>query len=140
MGSRRKGRVIAFQALFSWDACKPKLDDLLQFSWLEPERREKLGEDILAFAKMIVAGTLENIQDIDQKITRHAKNWDIKRISKVDLAILRTSIYSLTYNADIPASVTIDEAIEIAKQFGSDESYKFINGILDSVRKGQNPL
>lgn len=65
------------------------------------------------------------------------KNWDIERIAKVDLAILRTSIYALQFNKEIPATVTIDEAIEIAKQFGSDDSYKFINGILDSVRKGQ---
>ena len=137
MGSRRKGRVIAFQALFSWDACKPKVEELLQFPWLDSERREKLGEDVLSFARIIVAGTLENIGVIDQEITHHAKNWDINRIAKVDLAILRTSIFALKFNAEIPATVTIDEAVEIAKQFGSSDSYKFINGILDSVRKGQ---
>ncbi len=135
MGSRRKGRVIAFQALFSWDACRPSTEDLLEFRWLDSERREKLEPDILSFAGHIVAGTLENIADIDRTIKTHAQNWDIDRIAKVDLAILRISIYALSYESDIPVTVTIDEAVEIAKQFGSNESYKFVNGILDAVRR-----
>ena len=138
MGSRRKGRVIAFQALFSWDACRPSKEDLLEFRWLDSERREKLQPDVLSFARHIVAGTLENIADIDRTIKTHAQNWDIDRIAKVDLAILRISIYALSYEGDIPVTVTIDEAVEIAKQFGSNESYKFVNGILDAVRRKRN--
>lgn len=73
MGSRRKGRVIAFQALFSWDVCRPHVEQLLQFLWLEPERRQQLEEDVLAFARIIVAGTIENIEVIDRQIAQYAK-------------------------------------------------------------------
>ena len=136
MGSRRRGRVIAFQALFSWDLCRRSIETLLEFQWLEDERRSKLGPDVLAFAGHIVAGTIENIDVIDSIIKKHAEHWDIDRIAKVDLAILRMSTYALLFQPDIPATVTIDEAVEIAKQFGGSESYKFVNGILDSVPKG----
>ncbi|MBN1685740.1 MAG: transcription antitermination factor NusB [Spirochaetales bacterium] len=135
MGSRRKGRVIAFQALFAWDATKPAIEDLVEFHWLETERRDRLGADVLAFAGHIVGGTIENIDRIDETIKNHTEHWDLDRIARVDLAILRTSIYALIFQPEIPPTVTIDEAIEIAKQFGSDESYKFINGVLDGVRK-----
>ena len=138
MGSRRKGRVIAFQTLFSWDARKPSIEELLEFRWLEPERRETVGEDILAFAGLIVAGTLENIDRIDAAITKHTEHWDIGRISKVDLAILRISVYALLFQPEIPVTVTIDEAVEIAKRFGGGDSYKFINGVLDSIHRGES--
>jgi len=138
MGSRRKGRVIAFQAIFSWDALRPPVEDLLEYRWLDADRQEKVGADVLAFSKLIVAGTLENIESIDETIRKHTENWDIHRIAKVDLAILRISVYALRFQSEIPATVTIDEAIEIAKQFGSDESYKFVNGILDAVRRGRS--
>jgi len=135
MGSRRKGRVIAFQALFSWDASHPATEELLRFRWLEPERRENLGPDTLAFAALITAGTVENIDRIDDTIKNHTEHWDIDRIARVDLAILRISIFALLCQPDIPATVTIDEAVEIAKEFGGNDSYRFINGVLDSVRK-----
>ncbi len=137
MGSRRKGRVIAFQSLFSWDIGRSSIEDLLEFPWLEPERRANLGEDILPFAGHVVAGTIENIERIDAAIKKNAEHWDIDRIGKVDLAILRISVYALLFQPDIPAMVTIDEAVEIAKQFGGPDSYKFINGILDSIRKNR---
>ena len=135
MGSRRKGRVIAFQALFAWDAHKPAVEELLEFRWLETERRERLGADILAFAVLLTSGTVENIEQIDEAIKNHTEHWDLDRIARVDLAILRISIYALLFQPEIPSTVTIDEAIEIAKQYGSDESYRFINGVLDAVRK-----
>jgi N utilization substance protein B len=135
MASRRKGRILAFQALYAWDVSGLSLDDLLGFSWVEAEKRERLGEDGIAFPRLIIAGTIEHIIDIDGMIKSHLTNWDITRLNKVDLAILRMSVYSLLYQRDMHPSIVIDEAIDISKEFGSDESFKFINAVLDSIRK-----
>ncbi|MBI9100861.1 MAG: transcription antitermination factor NusB [Spirochaetales bacterium] len=135
MGSRRKGRVLAFQALYSWDTVNQDIDDLLLFSWLEEAEQEKIAQDSLMFARLLLSGTLEKIEDVDAEIKRQLEHWDFNRVSKVDLAILRLSVYSLKYQEDIPQSVTIDEAVDISKDFGNDDSYKFINGVLDGIKK-----
>lgn len=123
------------QALFSWDYTAKSSSELGRFEWLDEERRENYEDDTLIFARLIVQGSLENIEEIDQKIKGQLEHWDFSRLARVDLAILRFSIYGLIYQKDIPFSVTIDEAIDIAKQYGSGESYRFINGVLDGVRK-----
>ncbi|SRR6056297_79127 len=135
MGSRRKARVLALQALFSWDYTSQNSGELCRFEWLDEERRATYEEDTLIFARFIVQGTLENIEEIDSKIKEQLEHWDFTRLARVDLAILRFSIYALMYQKEIPVSVTIDEAIDLAKQYGSGDSYRFINGVLDGVRK-----
>ena len=140
MGSRRKARIIAFQSLFGWDMNRMEVSELTSFSWLDDERRERYAADTLDFARLIVAGCLENLDTIDAAIRQQLENWDFARLARVDLAILRMSVYSLFYQSDIPASVTIDEAIDIVKEFGSDDSYRFINGVLDGIRKAQESL
>ena len=135
MGSRRKARIIAMQALFSWDYTHHELQELLEFTWLDSERLAKFENETLFFARHIVQGTLENIEEIDKKIERQLEHWNFDRLGRVDLAILRISIYGLKYQQDIPYSVTIDEAIDLAKRYGSEESYRFVNGVLDGVRK-----
>ena len=140
MGSRRKARIIAFQSLFGWDMNRTEVSELTSFSWLDEERRERYDADTLDFARLIVAGCLENLDTIDAAIRQQLENWDFARLARVDLAVLRMSVYSLFYQADIPASVTIDEAVDIVKEFGSDDSYRFINGVLDGIRKAQESL
>lgn len=135
MAGRRKGRILAFQALYAWDVSHIALPDLLDFGWVEEEKRERLGEDGIAFPRLIIAGTIEHISEIDGKIRENITNWDFDRLNKVDLAILRMSVYSLLYQTDLHPSIVIDEAIDISKEFGSDESYKFVNAVLDSIRK-----
>ena len=135
MGSRRRGRILAFQALFSWDACPQDVSQLLEYPWLSEAEREKLPADAELFARLLISGTLERLEEIDQTIKNQLEHWDFSRLAKVELAMLRMSIYSLKYQKDIPASVTIDEAVEIARSYGSDESFRFINGVLDGVRK-----
>ena len=134
MGARRTGRVLAFQTIFSWEANGISTEDLLKFEWLDSED-EKRSQNALDFARLLAAGTVENIEKVDGTIKEHLVNWKFNRLSKVDLAILRISVYSLLYRDEIPHTVTIDEAVDIAKSFGSDESYKFVNGVLDSIRK-----
>ena len=135
MAGRRKGRILAFQALYAWDVSHFTLDNLLDFGWIEEEKREKLGEDGIAFPRLIIAGTIEHIEEIDGHIKANITNWDFDRLNKVDLAILRMSVYSLLFQTDLHPTIVIDEAIDISKEFGSDESYKFVNAVLDSIRK-----
>ncbi|MCG8452447.1 MAG: transcription antitermination factor NusB [Spirochaetales bacterium] len=131
MGSRRQARIAAFQALYAWEESHSDRKELLSFDWMD----KKPDEGALAFASFLVGGTLDHLEDVDKHIGAHLKNWSFERLNRVDLAILRTSTYALLYQKDIPSSVTIDEAVEIAKRFGAPESYRFVNGVLDGIRK-----
>jgi transcription antitermination factor nusB len=149
--SRRKERIIAFQALYSWDVSREPLDKLLTFSWLENDSEnqaekkiEESGDALEAFrdkktfASLIIAGTIEHLNEIDEMIKKHlAANWSLERINKVALAILRTSTYEIVFQKDIEPKIVIDEAINIAKDYGSDDSYKFINAVLDKIGKDE---
>ena len=148
--SRRKGRIIAFQALYSWDVSKSSLDDLLTFSWLQKDAEIAAGEEVPAaelsetakeertFASLIIAGTISHIDEIDKLIETHlSSSWSIDRISRVSLAILRTSVYEILFQNDADAKIVIDEAVNIAKDFDTDDSYKFINAVLDKIGKDE---
>ena len=144
--SRRTGRILAFQALYSWDVSKTSLEDLLTFSWLQKDSESTQSEEetqISAseqpekiFAGLIISGTIQNIQAIDELITKHlSASWTFERINKVTLAILRTSIYELKFQPDTEPKIVIDEAVNISKDYGTDDSYKFINAVLDKISK-----
>lgn len=133
--ARRKSRILAFQALYSWAVNNVTLEELLEFAWVEDEKLKNMGEDNLTFTRILISGTVENIKEIDDVIEKHLDNWDFSRLNKVDLAILRISVYPLLYQKDMHHTIIIDEAIDISKEYGSDDSYKFINAILDSIRK-----
>ncbi|MDR1106686.1 MAG: transcription antitermination factor NusB [Treponema sp.] len=134
MASRRKGRILAFQALYSWDAVKVPVRELLQFSWAG-EKSVLLDKGISDFSRLLTMGTIENIETVDSMIRAHLENWDISRLNRVDLAILRMSVYTLMFQTDIAPSITINEAIGISKEFGAEDSYRFVNGVLDSIRR-----
>ena len=139
MASRRKGRILAFQALYSWDTRYSQTgersipDGLLDFSWAE--NNGDLDGETTAFPKLLVTGTVENIVAVDKAIADHLENWELKRLNRVDLAVLRMSVYTLMFQTDIHPSIVIDEAVDISKEFGTDDSYRFVNGVLDSIRK-----
>ena len=158
--SRRIGRILAFQSLYSWEAVKTPKDELLSFSWIEPvlspdtsdsveespifnELLSKFNElpaekkqETFDFAKLLISGTLENIKEIDGIIKNHLSGkWRIERINKVALAVIRFSTYTLLYQKETSPSVVIDEAVEIVKDYGTDDSYKFTNAILDGIKK-----
>ncbi len=148
--SRRNGRVIAFQALYSWDVSKSSLDDLLTFSWLQNDAEIEAGvqeqvtelsetaKEERTFASLIIAGTISHIDEIDKLIENHlSASWSMDRISRVALAILRTSIYELLFQNGAEAKIVIDEAVNIAKDFDTDDSYKFINAVLDKIGKDE---
>jgi N utilization substance protein B len=135
MGGRRRGRIIAVQSLYRYDLCGGGLDELFDFSWLDGERAAALSDETAAFARLLIQGTLENLDAVDGAVRGHLEHWDFSRLSRVDLAILRVSVYCLLFQREIPASVTIDEAINIARAFGGADSWRFVNGVLDAVHR-----
>jgi transcription antitermination protein NusB len=138
VASRRKARILAFQAIYAWDASGGKAEGILDFDWLDEEKRLSLNDEVAAFARLLIAGTLECVEAVDEAIRSHLQNWSFERLKRVDLAVLRIGAYSLLFQRDIPAQITIDEAIEIAKEYGSEDSYRFINGVLDGIWKSEN--
>lgn len=139
--SRKKERIIAFQAVYSWDVNKVPLDELLKFSWTKKDSEEESQEkadsnDEKIFASLIVTGTINNIEKIDELIVSHLnEKWSKDRINKVALAILRTSIYEIKFQEGSNPKIVIDEAINIAKEYGAEDSFKFINAVLDKIGK-----
>lgn len=130
-GHRRENRIAAMQFLYLFEVHKPSdvAKALERFFSLSP-----LSSENYAFAKELIEGTLEHLPQLDEKIKEHTQNWTFNRIAKVDLAILRLAIYELNYRKDIPPVVSINEAIELAKEFSDADSKRFINGILDKVK------
>ena len=127
--NRRKGRELALQALYqiemTGDPSVAAVDLFLQHF----EGNAKAKE----FARRLVSGAVSQRAEIDRLIAQATEHWKIERLAKVDFVLLRMAAYELVFCADIPTSVTLDEAIEIAKRFGSEESASFINGVLDHV-------
>jgi len=125
---------LAFQALYFWESNRVPVEELVSFAWLDEDKLKNLNEETSAFARLIITGTIENIDAVDEMIKKHLQNWDITRLNRVDLAILRISAYTLMFQKDITPSIVIDEAIGISVEFGATDSFKFVNGVLDSIR------
>jgi len=129
MGTRRKSRELAMQALFCMDTLKNESNELM----------ERLSEmlnppaDIRPFYLTLVKGVIENKNDIDQLMERFSSNWKMNRMSCVDRNIIRIAVYELLYCQDIPPKVSINEAVDIGKLYSTKESGAFINGILDGI-------
>ena len=98
------------------------------------------SDEIKAFTEEIAKGTYKHLAEIDKLIRRCAKNWSLARMAVVDRNVLRMAVYEILYRMEIPTSVTINEAIEIAKKYGTDESGAFVNGVLDRVGRETGKL
>lgn len=155
MGIRREARERAVQFLFQYDLNQPEnLEEALGLFW-ESQRAAALAEEkaearwgetiplppptveeaaVRTFAEPLIRGTLEHITALDDQIRKYARNWDIHRMAVVDRNVLRLAIYEMLFRADIPPVVSINEAVDIAKRFSTEESGKFVNGILDKVK------
>jgi len=134
---RRKAREYALQILFQLDIRKEKPTlTLFKTFWAEHET----DDEIKSFAEEIVKGTHKHLQTINTEISKYAENWSLDRMNAVDRNVLRIAVYEILHRIDIPSSVTINEAIEIAKKFGSNESGSFVNGILDRVARTAGKL
>lgn len=141
MKSRHRAREVAFQILYRYDVSlqstgtQPPTGMALADELQKHFAHFQVPEGLREFAAELVVGTLTHMPRLDEVLERHAQNWKISRMSVVDRSLLRMSLYEMLHFADIPPSVTIDEAVELAKQFGTADSSSFINGILDSAQK-----
>ncbi|MFP4315949.1 MAG: transcription antitermination factor NusB [Desulfovibrionales bacterium] len=135
-GSRRKGRQKAFQCLYGFDfASGGRRGDLMRSFRHFVESDESVTELERTFALELVTGVMDQREEIDSVITTHSRHWRLERIAKVELAILRIAVYEMVYRPDIPPKVSINEAVELSKSFGDENSRSFINGILDAVAR-----
>ncbi|MCB1153260.1 transcription antitermination factor NusB [bacterium] len=131
MGNRHKSREFTLQLLYYLDVGEAKLPQAADSFW----EALTCTPDVRQFSMALVRGVVEHQREIDLVITRFSDNWTIDRMSHVDRNILRMAIFELLYMAEIPASVTINEAVEIGKRFGTEDSGAFLNGILDRIAK-----
>lgn len=142
--SRRLAREAAIKFLFSIDFNRDEnLEEMLR-EFFETARehkndeyQEEIGENDIRYAEEVIKGTIDKLQSIDKRIQANITGWTKDRIVKVDLAVLRLALYEILYRDDIPDSVAINEAIELAKKYSTDESGSFVNGVLGKiVREG----
>ncbi len=129
MGTRRRAREIALQVLYQLDASQAKAEDVLDLFWENFAPSPKARE----FCQRLVEGVSRNLGQIDQIIEDHSENWTLKRMAMVDRNILRLAAFELLHCPDIPFKAILNEAVELAKKFGSDDSGAFVNGILDKI-------
>jgi N utilization substance protein B len=137
VGDRRKSRELALQLLYEMEVKGADPKSVLERTHgRDGERsREEVSEEGRKFATDLLEGTFRNRKEIDELIERHSLHWKMARMAVVDRNILRLAVYELLYLHDVPTSVVLNEAIEIAKKFGTEDSGAFINGILDKVAK-----
>ena len=136
MGLRRKSREIALQFLFGHDFQERSCDtEALQAELDEFCACFDANKKALAYASRLILGICEHLPAIDTLIAAHSHNWRVERMSLVDLNILRIAAFEMEHVADAPATVAINEALEIAKRYAEPDSVGFINGILDAMQK-----
>jgi N utilization substance protein B len=134
MGARRKARELALQMLFQYDMAGNAPDIVISTF----EDLQKSKPNTREFAERIFRGTVDHLTEIDDMIQAQAENWRLSRMAVVDRNIIRMSVYEFLHEIDTPKLVIIDEAVEIAKKFGTQKSSQFINGILDGILKRYN--
>ncbi len=130
MGKRTKARECAVQMLYQWDLTRDPMDRVIGLFW---KIRSSTGETQQG-AERLARGAQQALATIDDAITRASTNWRFERIAAVDRNILRIGVYELLHEPQTPASVIIDEAVEMAKRFGEADSPSFVNGVLDAIR------
>lgn len=145
---RRAARETAMKLLYQIEI---RRDNNIEEQIMDAFEKSKFVEKDKEYIKDVVTGVFKNKDYIDNKIETYAKGWKLNRISKIDLSLMRLSIYEQTFRSDIPFSVSVNEAVELAKRYSSDDSGSFINGILskfahtelassaDDYHNGQNP-
>ena len=146
--SRHRAREAALQMLYQWEVGRVSAHEAVRTYWPgrdappspDDEHADALpevvvDEDNRTWANAVVAGTIAGVAEADALITAHTKNWRIERLAVIDRLIMRMAIYELTAERDTPASVIINEAIELARTFSGEEPVPLINGVLDAVRK-----
>ena len=134
MGARRTGRERALQALYQLEMAEgTSSSEALASAWSASSEEGKPDPDAVKFAQELVEGVRANQAEIDELIEKHSHNWRLDRMSRIDRNVLRLGVFELKYRPDIPKKVSINEAVELGKNFGTEESSAFVNGLLDRV-------
>jgi len=136
MGKRRRAREFALQVLYQLDIRKEGLKEVLPEFWKENDAEKEVQN----FTNILVKGVEEKRSEIDKLLTEYALTWDLSRMSVIDRNILRLGSFELLFLKEIPFAVSINEAIELAKTFGTDDSFKFVNGILNRIKDEKKNL
>lgn len=131
MGGRHRAREYALQMLYQAETSATPIDEVVAQFFTDRE----VPEEVRSFAQHLAEGTLAARERIDALLGRNLEHWRLERLAIVDRNVLRLAVYELLYEPETPPIVVIDEAIEVAKRFGGDESGQFVNGILDALRK-----
>jgi transcription antitermination protein NusB len=129
IGARRKARGIALQALYEIDISRHEAEGVLTRLFSD----NRLTEDSISFVRELVSGVVLNKKEIDKHIREFAPSWPVEQISVVDRNILRLAIFEILLDNKVPVRAAINEAVELAKAFGSDSSSRFVNGVLGSI-------
>ncbi len=132
MATRRDSRERTVQFLYHWEM-NPQ--ESLEVAFKKFWRQNTAASAARAYAETLVRGVLQNLSVIDEMIRKYAENWDLERMAAVDRNIIRLALYEMMFLADIPPSVSINEAVDLAKYYSSRNSGKFVNGLLDQLRK-----
>ena len=132
MGGRRRARECALQMLFQIDLAGDTPAQVFEHFW---EGQPEADAPTRDFAERLVSGVVKERPRLDRTIADHARNWRLERMAVVDRNVLRLAAWELLFDPDTPPPVVIDEAVEVARRFGSEQSSSFINGILDAVRR-----
>lgn len=131
MGSRTKSRELALQMLFQWEVGKHAPAYVLQ-TFLQGRN---LAPDVDQFARSLFEGTVLEVSTLDRAIAKHAEHWRTERMAAIDRNILRMALHEILHHPETPGTVVINEALELARRFASEDSVEFVNGVLDAIWK-----
>ena len=139
-GGRRGGRESALQMLYQWEVGRLTMPEVRRLFWnMGEEDAPETTDRSRSFATTLADGTVEHISEIDPLIEQSAENWRLARMPVMDRLILRLAVYEFLHQTETPQPVVIDEALELAKRFSTPEAVKFINGVLEGVRRRLDP-
>ena len=133
--SRHRAREAAIQMLYQWEVGRVSIGEVSQTFWSHPPDGAPLAEDLRTFATSLATGTAEHVTTLDPLIVGAAEHWRIERMNVLDRLILRLAVYEFLHESETPGKVIINEALELARSFSADDSVRFINGILDAIRR-----
>jgi transcription antitermination protein NusB len=133
--SRHRAREAAVQMLYQWEVGKASMYEVRQTFWSGPASNETLSDDLRAFATALADGVAGHLAELDPIIGEAAEHWRIERMNVMDRLILRLAVYEFLHESETPGKVVINEALELARTFSNDDAVRFINGILDAIRR-----
>jgi transcription antitermination protein NusB len=135
--SRHRAREAAVQMLYQWEVGRVEMPEVLDTFWEGPGASEPLAEAHRIFARALAEGVVASVETIDPLIREAAEHWRVERMNVLDRLIMRLAVYEFLHESETPAKVIINEALDLARTFSGDESVRFINGVLDAIRREQ---